>query len=88
LDGILQVCVLNGFRPEGGNSFQIINATGGVTGTFANIVDTAALDQMRATAVNGSDAKTVVNALNGLSTADLKTALEIISPSHLFKLDA
>lgn len=37
LDGNLDVALLNGFKPAIGNSFQIVSATGGRAGTFANL---------------------------------------------------
>jgi T5SS/PEP-CTERM-associated repeat protein len=36
LDGSLDVTLLGGFTPTAGDSFEIITATGGLTGTFAN----------------------------------------------------
>ena len=36
LDGTLQVALVGGFKPAAGNSFQIVSATGGLTGTFAD----------------------------------------------------
>jgi T5SS/PEP-CTERM-associated repeat protein len=36
LDGALQVSLLSGFAPSSGSSFDILTATGGITGTFSN----------------------------------------------------
>jgi hypothetical protein len=37
LDGVLNVSLLNGFSPAAGDIFEILTATGGVTGTFSSL---------------------------------------------------
>jgi T5SS/PEP-CTERM-associated repeat protein len=41
LDGTLDITSLNNFHPSSGNSYELQSATGGVSGEFSNIVDTA-----------------------------------------------
>jgi outer membrane autotransporter protein len=41
LDGTLDLTSLNNFHPSSGNSYEILSATGGVSGEFSMISDTA-----------------------------------------------
>jgi len=38
LNGTLEVILMNGFVPEVGNSFDILSASGGITGNYSNVI--------------------------------------------------
>ena len=41
LNGTLDITSLNNFHPSSGNSYELLSATGGVSGEFSTISDTA-----------------------------------------------
>lgn len=60
INGVLNVTLLGGYTPVGGESYQILSATGGVTGTFASVLTPT---------VTGIDWEVAYNATNVILTA-------------------
>jgi hypothetical protein len=86
LDGTLDITSLNNFHPSSSNSYELLSATGGVSGEFSMISDTANTAGLSRLDIYGPNGVLVTYLPPGLGVLNLRTSTPLpssLSPSRL-----
>jgi outer membrane autotransporter protein len=86
LDGTLDITSLNNYHPSPGNSYELISASGGLSGQFSNIADSANTNGLSRLDIYGPNGVLITYLPPGLGVLTLNTSTPLpasVSPGNL-----
>jgi outer membrane autotransporter protein len=88
LDGTLDITSLNNFHPSSGNSYELLSASGGLSGEFSNIADSANTNGLSRLDIYGPNGLLVTYLPPGLGDINLSTSKPLPATLNAGNLNA